>query len=243
MNLVIDIGNTRTKAAIFDKEEMMHYFICDKLSVKILKEQIANFPTIKNVAVSSVAHIGKRVEKYLQKNYFYINLNHLTPIPIKNKYKTPKTLGKDRLSAIIGAFSLFPKKNCLVIDAGTCIKYDVLFEKAYLGGNIAPGIEMRLQAMHHFTARLPKIEQKPLKDIIGNNTETALRSGAQTGALMEVKGYIAACRKKYGSLKVLLTGGDADYFVKNLKTKIFVHPNLVLVGLNKILNYNAQKSK
>jgi type III pantothenate kinase len=144
------------------------------------------------------------------------------------------------LAAVVGAYRFFPNQNCLVIDAGTCITYDLLTaEKEYLGGNIAPGIGLRMRAMHEFTAKLPLIERGEQDEIWGISTETALRNGGQYGAAYEMQGFIDACEAKFGRMQVVLTGGDADFFGKALKTKIFVHPNLVLWGLLEILNYNG----
>ena len=176
----------------------------------------------------------------MEERFFFLQLTHHTQIPILNRYKTPETLGKDRLAAVIGAQVEFPGQNCLVIDAGTCITYDLLTaDKTYHGGTIAPGIQMRLEAMHKMTAKLPLAERSPLGPIIGTSTTTALQNGAQWGALLEAKAFIDQCEEHYGSLQVIFTGGDAGFFEKHLKRKIFVNQHLVLTGLNKILTYNA----
>ncbi len=244
MNLILDIGNTRTKVGVFDQYELVERIVWEDWTLEDLHYFIERHPRIQRVAVSTVTSIWEDVESFLKEHFFYINLSHQTPIPISNAYQTPETLGKDRLAAVNGAFYLYPNENCLVIDAGTCIKYDLLTKNSiYLGGNIAPGIQMRFKAMHHFTAKLPLIKQGKIKDIVGKTTETALRNGGQLAAAMEMKAFIAAYQEKFGQLKVILTGGDANYFAKELKTQIFVHPNLVLIGLNKILNYNVEISK
>lgn len=243
MNLIIDIGNTRTKVGIFKGNQLLEKEIWEDWTLETLKKFLNQHMSIQRVALSTVTYIWEDVEAYLKKHFFYINLSYHTPIPIANHYKTPKTLGKDRLAAVIGAHALYPNNNCLVIDAGTCIKYDLLIDNKYLGGNIAPGMEMRLSAMQHFTARLPKVDHKELDNSFGYNTETALRIGGQKGAILEIEGFIRLYRKEFGHLKVILTGGDAQYFDNNLKSKIFVHPNLILVGLNKIINYNVEIKK
>ncbi len=181
------------------------------------------------------------MEAYLRQNFFCIELGTRTPLPIQNTYRTPETLGKDRLAAVVGAFEMFPDQNCLVIDAGTCITYDLLrWDGVYPGGNIAPGLEMRLRAMHHFTANLPPVAIGETENLIGYSTESAMRNGAQLGIILEIEGFIAWCRSEWGEINVILTGGSIDFFVKNLKSQIFVNPNLVLSGLNKILNYNVE---
>jgi len=139
LNLIIDIGNTRTKAAIFSKGKIRKKVIWEKCNLKTVKPFVEKY-NITNAALSSTANVSKRVEQFLQKEYFYIRLDHTTKLPIVNKYKTPKTLGKDRLAAVVGAYDIFPKKNSLVIDAGTCITYDFIDKKGnYHGGSIAPG--------------------------------------------------------------------------------------------------------
>ena len=241
MNLIIDIGNTRTKAAIFSKGKIRKKVIWEKCDLKAVKNFAEQYKNITNAALSSTANVSKRVEQFLQKEYFYIRLDHTTKLPIVNKYKTPKTLGKDRLAAVVGAYDIFPKKNSLVIDAGTCITYDFIDSKGnYHGGSIAPGMLMRLKAMNAFTAKLPLVEKKPLKSFIGNNTETSLRTGGQMGIVMEIRGFIAAYNKSFGKINTILTGGDADFLAKHLETPLIVNNNLVLSGLNKILNYNVQ---
>lgn len=169
-----------------------------------------------------------------------LELNSTTKLPFQVAYQTPETLGRDRLAAVAGAYALFPKAHCLVIDAGTCITYDLLNAQGiYLGGNISPGWQMRLDAMHHFTAKLPRPAASAPAKWIGDSTESALLNGALQGLLWEIEGYIRQSTADFASINVILTGGDADFFAKKLKSKIFVNQNLVLWGLNKILNYNA----
>jgi type III pantothenate kinase len=198
---------------------------------------------VKKVILSTVGiPIEPSWKAKLENQFFYLQLDHQTPLPIKNAYGTPETLGKDRLAAIVGARQLYPGENCLVIDAGTCITYDLLrADGVYLGGNISPGLAMRFKAMHAFTARLPLVEQGEIKDPIGQSTETAMRNGGQLGTVLEIEGFIRLFSDQFGSLRVIFTGGDADFFAKVLKIEIFVNPDLVLRGLNKILTYNAEQ--
>ncbi len=240
MNLIFDIGNTRTKVGLYSGSRLRKKLIWDKCDLKTVKAFVKNYK-IKNAALSSTANVSQAVENFLQKKYFYIRLNHATALPIQNKYKTPKTLGNDRLAGAVAAFDLFPNQNCLVIDAGTCITYDFTDAKGnYLGGGISPGIRMRLKAMNTFTAKLPLVEQKPLKKFIGNDTQSSLLTGGQMGAIMEIRGFIAAYNKTFGKINIILTGGDANTIAKQLENNIFVNNNLVLHGLNKILNHNVQ---
>ncbi len=241
-NLTIDIGNTRTKIVIFEANEIIHKETLPYLTIPFLKKLAYNHKKA-NCILTVTGNVTADIEQYLQKRFkTYTRLTHETPVPIENLYKTPETLGRDRLAAVIGAQALFPNANCLVIDAGTCITFDILNDKGqYLGGNISPGIEMRMRAMHEFTAKLPLIELKDQKEWIGEDTETALRNGGQLGALLEIRGFIAKCRRKFGHINVVFTGGSTNFFVKQLKSRIFARPNLVPLGLNQILNYNLDK--
>ncbi|MDX1940395.1 MAG: type III pantothenate kinase [Saprospiraceae bacterium] len=241
MNLTIDIGNTRIKLGLFEKERLLEKWIWEKWSLEELILLTTN-QKVKNVILCNVGKtVPEEITNFLSSHFFYIELNAHTPLPIQNAYKTPETLGKDRLAAVVGAYSMFPDQNCLIVDAGTCITYEFLSaDGVYLGGNIAPGLEMRLKAMHYFTAKLPLVEIGETQNTIGYSTESAMRNGAQLGTMLEIQGFIDWCGSEWGSINVILTGGDADFLVKNLKSQIFVNLNLVLQGLNKILNYNVE---
>lgn len=261
MNLTLDIGNTRTKIAIFDTNELQEQAFWDVVSLDILKDFIAaaenkTFKKIEAVIISSTAqHItategGKSVFDFLRNSFFFIELSHETPIPIQNAYRTPHTLGRDRLAGVIGANALLPSQNCLVIDAGTCITYDfITAEGVFLGGNISVGLAMRLKAMHHFTAKLPLLNIGNQDFIhennwIGNDTTSAMLTGAQVGFLAEVEGFIQRYEMNYGCVQVLLTGGDATFLHRHLSAKkTQLMPNLVLLGLNQILNFNLRHFK
>ncbi|MBK8565561.1 MAG: type III pantothenate kinase [Saprospiraceae bacterium] len=240
-NLAIDIGNTRTKIAVFDGDELVHSEAWEVLTADALQKLAYNQNTGK-IILSSVAKQSEDILTFLRSQPLFFELTTETPLPIGIQYKTPQTLGKDRVAAAVGAWHFHPGENCLVVDAGTCIKMDVVSARGeFLGGNISPGIEMRLKAMHHFTARLPLVNQGgALPDMLGDSTENALRNGGELGALLEVEGFIRRCQRKFRGLNTVLTGGDADFFVKNIKTKIFAHQNLVLHGLNQILKHNAK---
>lgn len=241
MNLIIDIGNTRTKLAVFDGKKLLKFVILkQRWSLSKAKLFLKKYK-IQNVALTSVANMEQQLAAYLRKEYALLELTDKTAIPINNLYRTPKTLGKDRLAAVVGATELFPKKASLVIDAGTCITNDIIdADHNYHGGNIIPGIEMRFKAMDTFTARLPLVKRRKSDDFMGNTTISCMRSGTQWGVIYEMEGFIREYKKKFGRINVILTGGDADFFANRLKTKIFVNHYLVHIGLNKILNYNVQ---
>jgi len=243
MNLIFDIGNTRVKAGVFQAGSLIHYQSFDNISFGKINELATNHRA-QNIIYSSVAlALSMEETEELQATYNLIELNAKTPLPIKNLYRTPETLGKDRLAAVVGAWANYPGEPCLVIDAGTCITYDIQrADGAYVGGNIAPGMRMRLRAMHDYTARLPEVAPlEQLGEWIGDSTEMAMQNGAQAGILLEVEGFIGYCEAQFGAMTVIFTGGDADFFAKHLKRKIFVNQNLVLEGLNKILEYNAKR--
>jgi type III pantothenate kinase len=170
-----------------------------------------------------------------------LRLSPDTPVPITNRYRTPQTLGSDRLAAVIGASSLKPGHDLLIIDAGTCITYEVIDARGnYWGGNIAPGMQMRLRALHEFTGRLPLVEAEGDVPGMGYSTETAIRSGVLRGMKYEIEGYIKSMRSKFPHLLVFLTGGDRINFDTNIKNIIFTDRYIVPRGLNKILDFNEE---
>ena len=238
MNLVVDIGNSRIKIAIFNGKKLIHSQSGKSFLVKDLRSLEKKY-AFKQSIMSSVRSKQPYFVQYLFRNYDLLVLDHKTKTGLKNHYKTPKTLGKDRLAASVGAANMFRNKNVLVIDLGTCIKYDfVSKEGVYEGGNIAPGLYMRLEAMHKFTSQLPLVKPKWNEDMLGKSTKEALQNGAVRGILFEITDFIKTLTKKKGRIHVILTGGDADFFARTLESKIFVDPNLVLKGLNDILLYN-----
>lgn len=241
MNLIIDIGNTRTKIGLVKGDEIIAIRVVDRLTIEILEILKLTNP-IQAIIISNVGEATSLsvLDKIKSWNILFIKLSHETPLPIINKYKTPETLGKDRLAAVVGAKYYYSSMNCLVIDAGTCLTYDFITEdNCYLGGSISPGIEMRYKAMHEFTASLPLLNKQRLNTFVGYNTVTAMRTGVEAGLTFEVQGFINKYIHKFGQIKVIMTGGDAEYLASKLKNSIFVSPNLVLIGLNKILTYNA----
>ena len=247
MNLITDIGNSYTKLAVFDKNILINKLSfknekSEKTSEEIVKLK-QQYPQIKNFILSSVKKEDRKLRNLIRDLFQnYVFFNDETPVPIKNLYETPKTLGKDRLAGIIAAGNIFPNSNVLVFDAGTALTVDFLNdEKEYSGGSIAPGLEMRYQALNHFTDKLPKLEiSDNFEHMIGKNTENSIHSGVQNGILYEIEGWIKRFSEKYTNLKVTFTGGDTFFFERRLKKQIFAEPNLVLIGLNIILKYNAK---
>lgn len=241
MNLTIDAGNTSIKIMVFNAKVPVFRDEVKKLNLTVLKKLFRAFP-IRNSILSAVIPVPPPVVTFLKNKSRYIRLSSATAIPVKNRYETPKTLGNDRLAAAIAGNYLFPKQNVLVIDVGTCIKYDFVNAKAeYLGGSISPGMNMRFRALHQFTAKLPLAGHAKLNSFIGRNTVTALQTGVLTGMVQEISGFISLYKKKYPRLKVVLTGGDCVRFAGQLNLSIFAAPDLVSLGLNEIIAHNVKK--
>jgi len=240
MNLVIDYGNTFAKVGIFNQQTLVekHTFSdAHKL------HQFLDQSTAENFLISSVNADEHQVLSWARHAQRKFILHHTLPLPITNLYATPNTLGVDRLAGVCGAQQLFPHKHRLVIDAGTCITFDFVDNEGnYHGGAIAPGLSMRFQALHTFTARLPLISPVDQPDLIGDSTETCIQSGVINGMLAEIDGIIQQYHAKFDELEVILCGGDSHFFENKLKRSIFAVPDLVLVGLNSILIYNVNRS-
>lgn len=239
MNLVIDIGNTMAKLAAFKGDELLEVAYTDNNRLSDLSKFAARHP-FRQAIYSTVVNLSdEALEEIARLPFPCRKLTAETPVPVVNCYDTPETLGTDRIAAVIGAASVKPGVPLLVIDAGTCITYEFLdADGRYQGGNISPGLEMRLKALNHFTSRLPLVPlQGPLPDV-GKDTKTAIRLGVSKGVQYEIEGYIEDFRKKYPRLLVFLTGGDDFSFDTNIKNLIFADRFLVLKGLNCILNYN-----
>lgn len=243
MNLCIDQGNTYLKAALFENDNLLKSITLDVNNVTIWDELFAE-NNISNTIISSVKAIDSDFTELLKKkSSLFVELNHQTPIPVNNCYKTPETLGKDRLAAVIGAVSLYPNHPILVVDAGTALTFDFITQKGdYLGGTISPGLDMRFKALHTFTDKLPLVKNTQ-SSLIGNTTELAIASGVVNGMLYEIEGTITQLKVQYPNLLIFLTGGNCFFFESKLKKPIFANQNLVLIGLNSIINYNAKNNK
>lgn len=244
MNLIIDIGNCLTKVAIFEKKEVCDIFTTEALHINLLHKIHGQYPNINHSIISSVKNINSEIVQFVRDKFLLMTFNFSTPIPISIKYKTPDTLGLDRLASAVGAYCLYPQNNILVIDAGTCIKYDfITAHKEYLGGAISPGIVMRLKALNSYTDKLPLIDLEFPENIIGNSTKQSILSGVMNGAIKEVDGFINDYKSQYPNLRVILSGGDINCFEDKLKNSIFAVPYIVLKGLNEILLYNVENDK
>lgn len=239
MKLIIDIGNTRVKVALFENKELRHFFVFDTTEA-LLESQIIEKYGIRSAILGSVVNEIADFIEQLRQRLELLLFDSQTAIPIKNLYKSAHTLGSDRLAAAIGANAICRDQDVLVVDAGTCIKYNyITSNNEYIGGGISPGLQMRFRAMNTFTSRLPLLQaDESYKELIGTNSDESIRSGAQLGAVAEIDGIIEQYRSRFNNLKVFLTGGDTDFFAKRLKNRIFADPDLILKGLNEILDYN-----
>jgi type III pantothenate kinase len=239
MKLIVDIGNTFAKTAFFEGEEMVDMITTPNNELSSMPALCKKYSPVSGI-ISSVVTLADEVEDMFNKlNIPLIRLNGKTPLPVRVCYSTPETLGADRIAAVVGANHLLPGKDLLVIDAGTCITYEFVDAGGcYRGGNISPGLQMRLKALHQFTGKLPLVTSDGEMPDWGDSTETAIRAGVVKGMKYEIEGYINEQKAKYPNLLVFLTGGDKFSFDEKIKSIIFADRFLVLKGLNRILDYN-----
>lgn len=240
MNLVIDIGNSRVKMGVFENNQMLeqhlttHEGLLAAISLFLGKYEISHI---------GLAKVGKQDDAWkaaVPSEIQVLEIEQHTPTPTTTQYKTPESLGIDRICAVVGAFDRFPSHPVLAIDAGTCITYDLIEPGGiHLGGGISPGYKMRLDAMHHFTARLPLVAPTTSPSELGIDTISSLTFGSFYGMAHEINGLIAHFTGTYPNLVVILTGGDASIFEQHIENAIFAAPNLVLEGINSILLYNT----
>ena len=247
MVLTIDIGNTKTKVAVFDGEQPIEHVVVECINQKFIDDLVDRFGVFKNSIISSVdPEEEQRVAELLDKSGLKCHLlSYKSPLNFEIDYLTPETLGKDRIAALAGAYAVDGEGNYLVLDCGTCHTYDLLVDGHFVGGNIAPGIQMRLDAMHHFTAALPQctIENAKCKmqnAKLGLSTHEAMWNGTYWGMINEINGYIERYSREYDDLKVILTGGlfsVFEDFISKLSTydsQLIHEPLLVPKGLNVI---------
>ncbi|MBO4802407.1 MAG: type III pantothenate kinase [Bacteroidaceae bacterium] len=241
MNLIIDIGNTRTKLVAFQDGTPTEECIAEGSDLGGLADFVKKYP-FKAAILCSTVDLGTAAEQHLAALPCpLLRFTPATPTPLQNRYRSPQTLGSDRLAAAVGAWTLRPGRNLLIIDAGSCITFDlVTADGAYLGGNISPGLHARLRAIDDYFPRLPLVEAEGPTPELGYDTETAIRAGVIEGMRHEIEGYIRHFNVKYDGLLVFLTGGDQLNFDKTIKSAIFADHFMVPRGLDAILAYNMQ---
>jgi type III pantothenate kinase len=242
MNLIIDAGNTCVKVAVFEQDTIIELVVFDKKKILFEVKKLIKKHKISSGIMSNVASISEKNILKLQHLIKLTLVSSTIKVPFINLYKTPKTLGVDRIALVSGAVKKYPKKNVLIIDAGTCITFDFVNSKSeYLGGAISLGIQMRFKSLHKFTANLPLLEIVENKNLIGNSTEESINSGVVNGVIKEIDGVILAYKEKFSDLTVVLTGGDTNFLSKQLKSIIFANQNFLLQGLNQLLIFNEDK--
>ncbi len=238
MNFIIDNGNTFLKIGLFEQGQ----FVLSASYLHSQSDQLLSdiYPySIDAGILSSVTELPQNIENYFNNLPFKVVLNAQTAIPIQNNYHSPNTLGGDRLANSVGAWAQFKGEPVLVVDAGTCLKFDFVDQHGnYLGGGISPGLSMRYNALHHFTDRLPQLIPVEHANLIGQDTASSIHSGVINGMTGEILYLIQQYQTNFPSLRCILTGGDARYFLNKLKTHIFASPTLTLQGLDTILRYN-----
>jgi len=242
MNLIFDIGNTSTKIAIFDGRKKLISLRTKQFHWEELQRKFSQYQKdIDKAIVSTARNTPEFIIDLATLHIPYVHvLTHNTKLPFRNEYETPETLGTDRIAAVAGAYSLFPGKKVLIIDAGSAVTYDFLFGKIYKGGNISPGLSMRFKALHRFTSKLPLAATTERYISPGRNTMEAITAGVINGLIYEINEYIRTFEKKYFNFKVILTGGDSGYLKEKINHQITYMPDIVIDGLNYILEYNAK---
>jgi len=241
MNVIIDIGNTRIKLAVFKQFSFIEELVVPRKELHKSLETIFNKYIIIRGIVASVGSFDEnKFAKWMQKVPF-IKLDYTINLPFKNQYKSPETLGVDRLALAAAAVHQYPNRNVLVIDAGTCITYDFISSnKVYLGGAIAPGLTMRYESLHNYTEKLPLLSPEILKKLIGKTTSESIQIGIINGLSSEINDNISLYNEKFYNLTVVLTGGDTYFLSKIIKSSIFANPIFLLEGLNSILMHNLK---
>jgi type III pantothenate kinase len=239
MNLIVDIGNTSTKLAIYDGKVMISVSRINELSCEELEKKLSGL-RIKRAIVSSVKKLPPFITDLFFSNIPFVHfLTYKSKLPFKVEYDTPQTLGTDRIASVAGAFNLFPRSEILIIDAGTAITFDFLSAGIFKGGNISPGISMRFKALNRFTGKLPLVSQTDNYSSPGRNTSDAITAGVITGVTYEINEYIRTFEKKHADFKIILTGGDSGYLRNKIDYQLTYMPDIVTDGLNYILEYNA----
>ena len=240
MNLIVDIGNTSTKLAVFDGKVKISQDRINELSCEELEKVLSGIKVQKAI-VSSVKKIPPIIFELFLSNIPFVHvLSHKSKLPFRIEYDTPETLGSDRIAAVAGAFNLFEGKHVMVIDAGTALTFDFLSANVFNGGNISPGLAMRFKALNKFTDKLPLISVSENYSNPGRNTTDAILAGVITGVTYEINEYIRTFENKHVEFNIILTGGDGGLLKDKINYRITYMPDIVIDGLNYILEYNAK---
>ena len=242
MILAVDAGNTRIKSAVFECNTLLDSFIFEKKDIqKKIKNIFEKYQKISHLVVSSVSDVEKQVFSDLNLGVNIHFVSHQDAFPFHNAYETPHTLGIDRMVLAAGATLQYPSLNRLVIDVGTCVTYDFIdSDDTYLGGAISPGLRLRYEALHQFTAKLPLLVLEEPVHFIAHSTKQSIHSGVVNGLVYEIDGFIAEYKAKYSNFIIILTGGDAVFLAKRLKNTIFANSNFLLESLNQTFQYKIK---
>jgi type III pantothenate kinase len=226
--------------AVYDKGKKVFSLRTIEYCCEKLNEKVSPFKIDKGI-ICSVKELPDFIYDLIKVSMPVSHiLTHKSKLPFKNEYETPETLGPDRLAAVAGAYLHFPGEEILIIDAGSAITYDFLSGKKYKGGNISPGLTMRCRALHRFTGKLPLVTISDDYSIPGKNTYDALKAGVITGVVYEINEYIRTFKKKHSKSKIIITGGDSEFLKDKINQQTIYLPDLVMDGLNNILEYNAK---
>lgn len=245
MILVVDIGNTTTKLAQFENNSLVKL---ERFATGEFQEKFSLFfstlPPTTPVVLSSVGEKHNEIFSWLDKKVHLCKIDHQSTMPFTNAYATPHTLGIDRMVLASGAAIFHKNQNCLIIDAGTCVTYDLLdSNNQYLGGAISPGLQMRFKALNHYTAKLPLLEPEQIDYLIGTTTKESIQSGIVNGICNEIDATIEQYKKSFTDLTIILTGGDTLFLAKRLKNVIFANSNFLLESLNALYQYTIENDK
>ncbi len=243
MNLLIDIGNSSIKLAKSAGTDLCEEVIQSQISTDFLSIYLSTGLKVERAIVADSGKVPDFLKAFLEEKQ--IQLHVISPqwkLPFSIHYETPETLGKDRLANVAGALALYPGKNCLIIDAGTAVTYEYLIEGNYLGGAISPGLKTRFKALADQTDKLPLLEASDDFIFPGNSTRNSILSGVILGLVHELNGHIDSFLSQYPNGSILLSGGDSKFLAKRINSHIFAHPNLVMIGLNHLLNSNFRSN-
>lgn len=239
MNLILDVGNSLLKTALFKKSQLIQKFKFTE-NYKRNIEDIISENNVTHSIISNVGRIDDSIINILKESTNLLLVSNQLKFPFKNLYKSKNTLGQDRLALVSAAAFKFPKENVLIVDAGSCITYDFKNNNnEYLGGGISPGILMRFKSLNTFTSNLPLIDFDSIHQLIGNNTKNSINSGVINGTISEINGIIQQYCEEFKNIRIILTGGDSNFLLKRIKNSIFADQNFLLVGLNKLLEDNS----
>lgn len=233
MIIVVDVGNTRVKVAVYDQNTWRNFYQTSLKEFRPLIEKITeNIDQKVAIVLSSVGKFNDYQLKWLATKGDLQIISAQNPLPFVNKYDTPHTLGADRVALAAGMALEFPAQNKLVIDCGTCITYDFVNAKnEYLGGAISPGLQLRYKSLNDYTAQLPLLTLSEEHALVGTSTAQSIHSGVINGTGFEIDGVINAYKAQFDNLTVVLTGGDAIFLAKSIKNSIFVRSNFLLESL------------